>query len=190
MSAGQASSASLVIAGGTTGYLLTPSGAVLSGPVTGGSWTVAGQARCRPGAAQASGQPASAQLAAGDGVLLLSCTSQTGTGTRTVELYTSPDGASWHPAGAITESGQPTSLASAASGQAVLATTSGIYYSANTGKSWHAAKFTGQAPPGGFSYAGMTTSLLGVAVPADASLGEIFVTRNGGQTWSPSPVSG
>ena len=30
----------------------------------------------------------------------------------------------------------------------------------------------------------MTTATQGVAVPVDASLGEIFVTTDGGQTWT------
>jgi hypothetical protein len=36
----------------------------------------------------------------------------------------------------------------------------------------------------------MTTSTDGVAVPADAALGEIFVTADGGRSWTPSRISG
>jgi hypothetical protein len=36
----------------------------------------------------------------------------------------------------------------------------------------------------------MTSALQGVAVPVDARLGEVFITGNGGQTWTASAVSG
>ena len=47
---------------------------------------------------------------------------------------------------------------------------------------------SGGVPAGGFSYVGMTNATQGVAVPANASLGEIFVTSDGGRTWRPSPI--
>ena len=47
----------------------------------------------------------------------------------------------------------------------------------------------GGVPAGGFSYVGMTNATQGVAVPVNSSLGEIFVTRDGGKTWSPSLIS-
>ena len=191
---GQASSASLVISGGTKGYLLTPSGAVLSGPVSGRSWSKVGQAPCQPGGAQASGAPADAQLAAGPTQLVLACDGQPGPGQ--VALYTSQNGASWQRQGMVPENGTATSIASATAGQIVLATTTGIYYQAklrvagNGSRSadWIAGSFRGGAPAGGFSYVGMTSAAQGVAVPADAGLGEIFVTTNGGRTWTASPV--
>ena len=58
----------LVISGGTTVYVLTPSGEVLSGPVTGGTWRALGPAPCKPGAVDVAAQDAQnpgAQLAAG-----------------------------------------------------------------------------------------------------------------------------
>jgi hypothetical protein len=42
------------------------------------------------------------------------------------------------------------------------------------------------APNGGFSYVGMTTSTQGVAVPADETLHEIWMTFDGGRTWKPA----
>ncbi len=72
----------------------------------------------------------------------------------------------------------------------MLATTGGIEYSADGGTSWRAARFGGAAPPGGFSYVGMTDATQGVAVPANAALGAVWVTSNGGRTWHRSPVSG
>ncbi len=186
MSSGQASSAALVISGGTTGYLLTPTAALLSGPVSGGSWTVVSTAPCQPGSAQASGIPAGAQLAAGpDQQLLLSCDRGSG-----ITLYTSKGGASWHSAGTVPAKGSPASLASGAAGQVVLATTAGIYVSASDGATWKTARFDGGVPAGGFSYVGMTDATQGVAVPANAQLGEIYVTSDGGKTWRQSPISG
>ena len=213
----------LVISGGTTAYLLTPSGEVLSGPTSGGSWHAVGAAPCSPGPGKASNQtsqspaPSSgtqssaspgpgtqgsasqgygAELAAGP-QLLLSCESQAGAAQ--VSLYTSTGGTRWHLAGSLTVPGSPTSLAAAGSSvakaPAVLATTAGIEYSADGGRTWQAAKFGGATPgttgpSGGFSYVGMTNATQGVAVPADSSLGEIYVTADGGGTWQPSPISG
>jgi hypothetical protein len=182
MTSGAPSAATLVIAGGTTGYLLTPSGAVLTGPVTGGAWTRAGTAPCEPGPAQAGGQPAGAQLAAGPS-LVLACDSGP-----TATIYTSADGAQWRPVGKLTVSGTPTALTATNPDTIVLATTARIYYSTSSGTSWHAASLSGAAP-GGFSYVGMTTASFGVAVPADAQLDEVFVTTDGGQTWTPSPIA-
>jgi hypothetical protein len=45
-------------------------------------------------------------------------------------------------------------------------------------------------PPGGFTYVGMTTSEQGVALPADTSLHEIWMTRDGGQSWQARPIQG
>jgi hypothetical protein len=176
------SAAELVIAGGTTGYLLTPSGAVLTGSVAGGTWTKAGAAPCDPGATQASGQPGGAQFASGSS-LVLACDSGA-----TSTIYVSHTGATWQRVGTVPVRGTATALAASAPDIAVLATTAGIYYSDNTGASWHAASVTGTAP-GGFSYVGMTTSRFGVAVPNDAGLGEVFVTNNGGVTWTPSRIA-
>lgn len=194
----------LVISGGTTGYLLTPSGAVLSGPAAGGSWQLADiKAPCAPGinaagttssastTGSASGQSsqAGAQLAAGPSLLLTCDTPATGGGSHVV-LYTSSNGAAWPQGGSVTVAGTLTSLASASAGQAVLATTAGIEYSASQGGTWRAARFAGSVPAGGFSYVGMTDATQGVAVPANAALGEVWVTSNGGKTWRPSPISG
>ena len=210
----------LVISGGTTVYLLTPSGQVLSGPTAGGSWHLAGKAPCSPGPGAASGQDSQSPPVPGSGTqnsvspspgtqgsagpgygaefaagpqLLLSCESQAAAAQ--VTLYASTDGARWHRAGSLSVPGSPTSLTSAASGQAVLATTAGIEYSATGGRTWRAATFASAGsgatgPAGGFSYVGMTNASQGVAVPADSSLGEVYVTTDGGSTWDPSPITG
>jgi Photosynthesis system II assembly factor YCF48 len=176
MSASQAgSSAPLLVISGSTGYLITPSGAVLSGPVSGGTWSVVGNAPC---------SPAEIQLAASPSQLVATCSA-----AGQVTLETSASGANWQQARTTAVPGTPTSLATAASGQVVLATTAGLYYSTDGGTTWQAASVNGPAPAGGFSYVGMTNQSQGVAVPANASLGEVYVTGNGGQTWNPSPIA-
>ncbi len=205
--AGQPASASLVLASGTTtdpeagaGYLLTPTGVLLTGPLTAGAWTVAGHipAGCQVGTAQPGGQPADAQLATGSMAsgpqLLLSCNvaASTGAGAQ-IEIFSSlTDGRTWKQAGVMRGAGTAKSLAAAAGDLAVLATSAGIEYSADGGAAWQQSAFasTSSAPAGGFSYVGMTSALQGVAVPADAGLGEVFITANGGQTWTSSSLSG
>jgi hypothetical protein len=195
-----ASAAPLLVLSGSAGkaYLLTPSGQMLSGPITGGAWQAIGQAPCAPGPADVASQSArhpGAQLASGKAELLLTCGNGASGSSAQSILHTSADGAVWQTAGPVHEAGSTTtgaatSLASAAAGQVVLATTTGIQYSVDGGQAWQAGTFGGAFPAGGFSYVGMTTGTQGVAVPVDAQLGEIFVTSDGGKTWSPSPISG
>ena len=89
--------------------------------------------------------------------------------------------------------GVATSLAAAPGGLVVLATTTCIDVSTNSGTSWRQAY---ASPPGaaaarpGFSYVGMTDQRQGVAVPADPGLHEIFVSTDGGSTWRPSVIRG
>jgi hypothetical protein len=188
----------LVISGGNTGYLLTPSGEVLSGPATqaGGPWSAVGMAKCKPGSPSTSGQAAqpTAQLASGPELLLACATPAAGGRRFTTAIYTSATGATWQQVGSVTVRGTPTSLtaassASAASGVVALATTDGIRYSANGGATWQVAGVTGNSPAGGFSYVGMTDVDQGVAVPVNASLGEVYITNDGGKTWQPSPIA-
>jgi hypothetical protein len=190
MSTAEPSSASLTIAG-NTGYVLGPSGQLLRGNLTTGTWTHVGSAQCQPGGAQASGLPLNAHLAtlgllgAAQPTLVLACDAKS-----SAIIYTSPTGRVWTKAGVASIAGQATSIASDASGRLVLGTTAGIYYSANQGATWQAARFTAGAPPGGFSYVGMTNTKQAVAIPADASLGEVFVSASGGLTWQPSAIRG
>jgi hypothetical protein len=203
--AGSGGAASLVLASGTlanpdagAGYLLTPSGALLSGNLTGGPWRVIGQIprACRIGGSLPNGQPEGAQLASGSlpttPQLVLSCdgpaVARPAVASQAKAIYTSPDGTQWTRTGTAPGGGTAYSLAAASGGLIVLATNTGIDYSADSGASWHAAGLT--SPPAGFSYVGMTTQTDGVAVPNDAGLGEVFITRDGGQTWLPSPVHG
>jgi hypothetical protein len=209
---GQPAAASLVIASATAtspgapvGYLLAPSGQLLTGPLTGAAWRVAGRipASCRPGTAQLDGQPAGVQLASGSQVssgnpakvaagsqLLLSCDRPVtaSAGYRKI-FYLSATGARWTRVGSTQSTGRATWLAASSGGLAVLATTTGICYSADSGSTWASASVI-PAPAGGFSYIGMTTASLGVAVPANARLGEVYTTGDGGKTWLASPVRG
>ncbi len=169
-------SAPLLVISGSIGYLIAPSGQVLSGPVSGGTWSVVGATPCAP---------ADIQLAVTPAHLVVACTA-----AGQVTLETSASGTSWQQGNNVPVSGTPTSLAATAGGEVVLATTTGIYCSADGGTTWQAASLSGPAPPGGFSYVGMTNPSQGVAVPADASLGEVYVTGDGGATWTLSPIAG
>jgi hypothetical protein len=176
---------------GTVGYLLAPDGTLYEGPIAGGAWQQAGTAPCQPGAAQADGVPSDAFLAVADAQnLAIACYGSSVSGG--VQVFTSSDGGQlWTPeaAGAwsgIANVGTPTSLAATSDGVLVLATTTGIYVQPGTGH-WTASNVTGTAAPaGGFTYAGMTTASQGVAVPADTGLHEIYLTSDGGTTWTPS----
>jgi photosystem II stability/assembly factor-like uncharacterized protein len=199
--AGQPASASLVL-GGMTGYLLTPSGKLISGPIGMASWGVATgpvvlqHVPCLPGAPGSNGQPA-ALLAANSGLLVLVCTRATSpvSDTQTkVVLESNNAGVRWSVIGAAPKAGIAASVAiqvqSAGPEVVVLATDAGIYQSADGGKSWHLAQPSPDgASPAGFSYVGMTSPANGVALPADASLHEVYVTTDGGGSWVARPVS-
>jgi hypothetical protein len=199
--AGPPGSASLVLSGGT-GYLLAPSGDLLSGPLTGAAWTMASTpvvsrgVKCLPGAPGPSGQPTGALLAANANELVLVCTSATSAAgdTQAKLIVESTDGgAHWSAIGTAPAAGIAASVAIQAQHDlVVLATDAGIYRSANGGSSWQLAQpspSVAAAAAPGFSYVGMTSPARGVALPADAGLHKVFVTTDGGSTWQPRPVS-
>ncbi len=198
--AGQPASASLVLTGGPAGgqgYLLAPSGELLSGPLTGAAWTVASPALpCQPGAPGPGGQPTGALLAADSNLLVLVCTSATDVASDTqtkVIVESSDGGAHWSRAG----TGLPGGIAASVAIQApedlvVLATDAGLYRSGNGGVTWQLAQASpagAAAGEPGFSYVGMTSLSNGVALPADPGLHEVFITTDGGSTWLPQAVS-
>ena len=169
--------------------------AVLSGPLTGGPWTVNGQAPCQPAVVPGSGQPARAAFTAGSNELFVACTSAAPAagGLYVKNVWASADGGKrWQRAGRVSGPGIATSLAAAQGGLVVLATTTCIDVSADGGRTWRQVY---GSPPGaaaglqGFSYVGMTDSQHGVAVPADTSLHEILITSDGGSSWQSSLVS-
>jgi hypothetical protein len=194
-------SAGLVLSDGT-GYMLDPSGKLFSGPLTGGFWTEASRpvnsphGQCLPGAPGHGGQPAGALLAANARELLLVCASGTSPPrhSQVKDIVASTDGgAHWSAIGTAPAAGIATSVAIQAQENVVLlATDSGLYRSANGGRSWLLAQ---PSPPGaaaaarGFSYVGMTSPAQGVALPADAGLHEVFITTDGGSSWRPRLVS-
>jgi hypothetical protein len=181
----------------TTGYLLAPDGTLYSGPI-GGAWSRVSTAPCRPGAAQANGLPRVAQLALASSAQLSIACNQPSAATPPAVWGSDDGGAQWTqlPAGQwsdfsnLSAFGVATSLAAAPNGNLMLATTTGIYVlSTETGR-WTPSNATGtQAPQGGFSYVGMTTNEQGVAVPADTSLHEIWMTFDGGNTWKPTSIT-
>jgi photosystem II stability/assembly factor-like uncharacterized protein len=193
--AGPAAAAALVLTG-TTAYLFAPDGVLISGPLTGAAWQpVDGAAAqvpplpCLPGAAQPGGQPARALLApdASYDLALLCAGRPAASGQRKAIYFSQDGGLSWHRAGTAPWAGTAMSLSGSPSGSLVLATSRGIETSSDGGATWSAATVT--APPGGFAYVGMTTSMQGVAVPVDPAQHAIWFTYDGAVSWRPSPLS-
>ncbi len=171
MAASTASAVQLALTG-ADGYLLGPGGTVWSGTLS-GTWKQVGTTPCAP-TTQLFGAENSSTLA-------IACPSQD-------EVYESTNsGGSWHVAATYSTSATVNSIAISPAGAFVLATTDGILV--YNGTSWQQATFSGTTPDGGFSYVGMTTDDQGVALPADTSLHEIWMTFDGGTTWRPYPVA-
>jgi len=183
--AGAAAPGGLQLAGSGPSYLLA-GGLLFSGQVTGGAWhrvaVAAGGPPCLGGA-----NGHGPELIAPDGGLLYLACDATGR-AGSLALYSSGDGGKdWQRDGAIPARGTARSLAAIPGGAVLLATTSGIYYSPDA-TNWRPAGLSGTAPPGGFSFVGMTLIAQGVAVPARSSLGEIYITQDGGSSWSPERI--
>jgi hypothetical protein len=199
LTAGGGSTSGVIALTGSGGYLLAPDGTLYSGAM-GSPWQRVGAAPCQPGTVQADGQPSRALLAlASSTQLALACT-----GADSVRVYSSGDGgAAWSQQAAPAVSGTVTSLAAAPSGALVLAGTGGMQVlpagagdalptpaasppAASQTSAWQTAQ---GVPAGGFSYVGMTTDTQGVALSANAGLHEIWMTFDGGLTWTASPIS-
>jgi photosystem II stability/assembly factor-like uncharacterized protein len=177
--AGQAVPGALQLTG-AHGYLLA-GGRLYTGPVGKGAWHRVSGASL-PGCIKAgTGGPqliAPAPIAA---ELFLVCQNPA---TSMLTLYRSPSsGASWQRGGVVQAAGTVQSLAVTPSGSLVLATTTGIYRSAD-GRSWNPVL---SRPAGGFSFIGMTNDTQGVAVAASLRRG-VYVTMDGGRTWQARPI--
>jgi hypothetical protein len=171
-----------------TVFLLAPDGRLLAGGLTGERLSMAGRvpAGCLPGPPQdGTGTPALAQLTYQSGSLYLLCS-----GKGAMVLYVSANGGrSWPQRPAMPQHGFATSLAAGAGGLVIIATSEGLVESADNGQTWRLAVSPGRGGPGrGFSYVGMTDQSRGVALPADTSRHEVWITRDGGQSWRPSAV--
>jgi hypothetical protein len=182
---------------GSRGYLLSPGGYVISGPVDrGAGWhgLNTGNAGCGvSGPAQPDGLPTTTMLAAtvtGTGLVEMCMGPAPGGRQGKTVLYSPDGGASWQTAGDAPSAGTATSLAVSPTGQVLIATTHGIDVSANAVGGgplrWRAAR--GASAPGGYTFVGMTTAIQGVAVPADTSLHAVWFTSDGGRHWQESPV--
>ena len=203
--------ASLVLTGGR-GFLLAPGRELYSGPVDGsGAWTGVNSITpaCPVGAAQADGQPAGALFSAVNArELILACAasgaagsggsgesggsgSPGGAGGQQKLIYSSLNGgASWIEIAQAPTAGIGTSVAASPAETIVLGTNQGIDVLPAGDIAWQSASLGASAPPGGFSYVGMTTDSQGIALPADPASGTVWFTFDGGLTWRPSPLSG
>ena len=155
-----------------TGWLVGPQGQVFTGSLTSGTWTQVSNSPC-----PATTTPASAMLgwslAGGD--LVMACNGQ-----QSVAIYSSSDGgATWSQQVTGPAFGTATSLTASKDEPDILATTDGIE-ALNASGQWQDVV----SLPGGFSYVGMTSDSQGVAVPANADLHQVYMTYNGGQSWT------
>lgn len=174
-----------IVLSGSRGWLLAADGTLYSGPLT-GAWQRTGIAQC-PATAPGSADTLDGGLLTWDAytsTLVLACSAKplAGSGSQKELAYTSRDnGATWQGTATGVSQGTAMSLATAPTAVAILATTDGIeVLDASTGQ-WNQVV----SVKGGFSYAGMTSDRQGVAVPADPSLHEIWMTINGGLNWTP-----
>jgi hypothetical protein len=182
----------------STGYLLAGH-RIYSGPVTPGSWHAATGAPGAPGAVQppclrltSQGLALIAPSGSNGSNLYLACgppgVGSQASGAPSLRLYLSADaGQSWQPRGAVNARGSATSLAASSAGVVVLATTSGLWWSPDA-STWQRASLGGSSPAGGFVFVDMTSTQLGVAVPADRALHEVFTTQDGSMTWQPHVI--
>lgn len=185
-------SASLLLAGGE-GYLIAP-GHAMAGPPDGSApWKPLPAFGVDPGPAQPDGQP-TGEFPATLGhpnrlVLVCGAAPVCGPGQGPAgAVYTSADGGkSWQLTGQAPVPGTVRSAGGFSPDGIVLATSRGIEVSRDGGRAWRAAEVR-SAPPGGFSYVGMTTAAQGVAVPADTGEHAVWFTYDGGRIWRKSPI--
>ena len=193
---------------GTTGYLVAPDGTLYSGPI-GSVWTKTGTMPCLPGSADyTTGQASSAQIAIIRSAQLATFCTSGGPPIAPSRVYTSDDGgATWTALSAqwpgdVSQSEAAgdflaaTSIAATSDGTIVLGTLRGIDFLPASATTWQAATVNGslatkanaQTGYGGFSYVGMTSPMQGVAISEEPGVHEIWLTIDGGRTWTPSAI--
>jgi hypothetical protein len=188
---------------GATGFLVAPDGTLYSGPI-GGAWTKAGTMPCQPGNANYQTGQAGAQLATISSTQLATYCSGGPAPNSPSKVYTSDDGgaiwtassAQW-PAGSTQSEGHGDSIAATSDGTIVLGTIYGIAVLPAGATMWQAATVNGSLAAnvngleenGGFSYVGMTSPTQGVAISDDTAANEIWLTFDGGLTWTPSAIT-
>jgi hypothetical protein len=191
--------AELVI-GGSAVYLITPQNVLYTASLDGGGWTDLGGLPCTAGESYLNNdlanpvELATAGPANGSARLALICAhEQDPAGAETV-LFTSADGGRhWARQRQLGSDGSarigsPVSVAGDSAGTVMVATSAGIWYLPLGGTRWQRATIGGSASAGGFSYIGMTTPSQGVALSSDPGAEAIWLTQDGGQSWTPEPI--
>jgi hypothetical protein len=176
-----------IVLSGSTGWLLAADGTIYSGPLTGG-WTKLGNAPCPATPSQGSLGGALLSYDPYTSRFVAACTTvpQSATATQKAVIYTSGTGSlNWQAAAEGPSGGNPVALATTPSYQAILATSQGISVLDTSTGQWTQTVTLAQ----GFSYVGMTTKLQGVAIPANTSLHEIWMTFDGGRSWRPYAIT-
>jgi hypothetical protein len=164
-----------------TGWLLGPDGAVYSGSLSGGPWSLESTTPC-PGTGTPGAMTASLlYYEATNGDLLDVCgVSATGASAPPPIFSSTDDGQSWQQQATGPAPGAITSVAASTAAPDIVASHGALYVRpASTGR-WQQVS----GPPGGFSFVGTTSTAQGVAVPA-SQLNEIWMTYDGGITWQP-----
>jgi hypothetical protein len=159
---------------GGTGWLVGPQGQVFSGSLTSSTWAQVSTSPC-PTSSQAGGSAMlDWSLATGD--LILACN-----GAQATTVYSSADGGgTWTEQATAPGFGTAESLTASPAAPDILATTEGIEALDANGQWQQVASVQG-----GFSYVGMTTDDQGIALPANVSLHQVWMTYNGGLSWTP-----
>jgi hypothetical protein len=177
--AGGGMRSAVVTLGGGRGWLVGPAGTLYSGSIDGGPWQQAGTSPC--------GMQTHLGWVKSTGALVTACGSQSGTAqqpTVTNTIYTSGDGGqTWSAGSARPSTGVVQSFSASPSAPFILATSTGIDVRTSTGADTQVVSLAK-----GFAYVGMTGNNQGVAIPGNPLLHEIFMTYDGGLTWTPVTI--
>ncbi|HTU74497.1 MAG TPA: hypothetical protein VMG38_13360 [Trebonia sp.] len=178
-----------LVLSGSTGWLLGADGTIYSGPLT-GAWTKLGDAPCPATPSQSSLGGALLGYDTYTSKFVAACTtvpqSTAQQATQKAVIYSSgTTSLNWQATAEGLSGGNPVGLATTPSYQAILATSQGISVLDTSTGQWTQTVTLAK----GFSYVGMTTKLRGVAIPADTSLHEIWMTFDGGRSWQPYPIT-